>query len=87
VAPLTEDDYSQADDRSDFSKKSGFNGHRSDDIPAAARGTFKNPEPPKLKGSAVKTKSMEDVPLQLNLPLGSDGQVPLSFIFIPAETF
>ena len=66
VAPLTEDDYSQADDHSDFSKKSSVN--------IIEEAKFQN-EQNRSRHSVVKNnKSMEDGPLQLNLPLGSDGQ-------------
>ena len=71
MAPLTEDDYSQADDHSDFSKKSGLNRIDEGQI---ARTKFQNDQN-RAKSSAAKGKSLDpEGPLHLNLPLGSDGQ-------------
>ena len=71
MAPLTEDDYSQADDHSDFSKKSGLNRIDENQI---SRTKFQNDQNRTKSSVLAKGKPMEEVPLQLNLPLGSDGQ-------------
>ena len=71
MAPLNEDDYSQADDHSDFSKKSGLN--RIDDN-QNSRTKFQNDQNRAKSSIVAKGKPMEEAPLQLNLPLGSDGQ-------------
>jgi hypothetical protein len=74
VAPLTEDDYSQADDHSDFSashiKKSGLNNNLRIEENPVSRSKFQNDQ----SRSKKLNRCLEDVPLQLNLPLGSDGQ-------------
>ena len=71
MAPLTEDDYSQADDHSDFSvnqiKKSGLN------LEDSSKGKIQHDQS-RSRSSSKSSKSLDDVPLHLNLPLGSDGQ-------------
>ena len=77
MAPLNEDDYSQADDHSDFSashlrnKSVMKNGHSSNDNPVTRSKTQNDLSRSRSNG---KISSSNEGPLHLNLPLGSDGQ-------------
>ncbi len=76
MAPLNEDDYSQADDHSDFSashlrnKSSTKTGHNNDN-PVTRSKTQNDLTRSRSNG---KISSSNEGPLHLNLPLGSDGQ-------------